>query len=203
MFKRLILTLAMFIMKIQSDHTRKECWYQNKLLMGTEHQNNIEANCSPVWTSERRPAFVAFGSLQLRSNVLVSDLVFCHRLISQVFVRIHRRDLLHIRSLHAVHVFSIANDIWEAKRYLRRTTTLVLHLVELLSLLRHRHLSLRLFLLFLFMRLLKLLVRPEQINLPPFAFLRHGLWALFQQVNCLSLMFCTRKLSVTNEQSVA
>jgi len=156
-----------------------------------------------VWTSERRPAFVAFWTLQLRSNVLVSDLVFCHRLISLVFVRVNRRDLLHIRSLHAVHVFSIANDIWEAKRYLRRTTTLVLHLVELLSLLRHRHLSLWLFLLFLFLRLLKLLVRPEQIDFPPFALLRYGLWVLLQQVNRFAFTFCIGKLKVWNEWSVA
>ena len=155
-----------------------------------------------MWTSERRPAFVAFWTLQLRSNVLVYALVFCHRLISLVFVRVNRRNLLHIRSLHAVHVFGVANDIWEAKRYLRRTTTLVLDLVELLSLLRHRHLSLWLFLLFLFMRLLKLLVRPEQINLPSFALLRHGLWALLQQVNRFSFTFCTGKLRVWSEWSV-
>ena len=90
-------------------------------------------------------------------------------------MRVNRGDLLHIRSLHAVHVFSIANEIWEAKRHLRWTTTLVLNLVDLLSLLRHRHLSLWLFLLFLFRRLLELLVRPKQTDLPPFALLRYGL----------------------------
>ena len=90
-------------------------------------------------------------------------------------MRINRRDLLHIRSLHAWQVIDVANDIWEAKRYLRRTTTLVLRLIKLLFLLRHRHISLRLFLLFLFMRLLKLLVRPKQTDLPPFALLRYRL----------------------------
>ena len=90
-------------------------------------------------------------------------------------MRINRRDLLHIGSLHAVHVFDVANDILEAKRYLRRTTTLVLHLIELLSLLRHRPLSRWFFLLFLFVRLLELLVRPKQTDLPPFALLRYGL----------------------------
>ena len=90
-------------------------------------------------------------------------------------MRVNRRDLLNIRSLHAWHVFDVANDIWEAKRHLRRTTTLVLGLIKLLSLLRHRHLSRWLFLLFLFMRLLELLVRPKQTDLPPFALLRYGL----------------------------
>ena len=90
-------------------------------------------------------------------------------------MRVNRGDLLNIRSLHAVHVFDVANDIWEAKRHLRRTTTLVLGLIKLLSLLRHRHLSLWLFLLFLFVRLLELLVRPKQTDLPPFALLRYGL----------------------------
>ena len=90
-------------------------------------------------------------------------------------MRINRRYLLNIRSLHAVHVFCVANDIWEAKRYLRRTTTLVLNLIKLLSLLRHRPLSLWFFLLFLFVRLLELLVRPKQTDLPPFALLRYGL----------------------------
>ena len=90
-------------------------------------------------------------------------------------MRVNRRDMLNIRSLHAVHVFGVANDIWEAKRYLRRTTTLVLNLIELLSLLRHRHLILWLFLLFLFCRLLELLVRPKQTHLPSFALLRYGL----------------------------
>ena len=153
-------------------------------------------------TSERRPAFVAFWTLQLRSNVFVYVLVFCHRLIGLVFVWINRRDLLRIRSLHAVHIFSIANDIWEAKLYFRRTTTLVLGMVELLSLLRHRHLSLWLFLLFLFRRLLELLVRPKQTDLPPFALLRYGLWALLQQVNRFAFTFCTGKLRVLNEWSV-
>ena len=122
-----------------------------------------------------RLASVAFGSLQLGSNVFKCLLVFSHRLITLVFVRIKRRDLLNIRAAHIVHVFGVANDIWEAKRHLRRTTTLVLDLVELLSLLRHRHLSLRLFVFFLFLRLLELLERPEQTDLPPFTLLRHGL----------------------------
>ena len=121
--------------------------------MGTEHQNNIEANCSPGLTSARRPAFVAFRSLQRRSNVSIRLLVSKHGLIGLVFERIHRRDLLRIRTLHVVHVFGIGNDIREAKPHLRRTTTLVLDLVELLLLLRHRHLGLRLFLLLLFLRL--------------------------------------------------
>ena len=193
----------MFITNRQSGHTRKTCLYQKKLLIGTEHQNNIEAKCSAGWTSETRLAFIPFGALQLRSNVFVGFLVSFHRLIGLVFERINRRDLLPICYLHVFHVFDVADDIWVTKLHLWWTAALVLNSIELLSLLRHCHLSLWLFLLFLFMRLLKLLVRPEQINLPPFAFLRHGLWALFQQVNCLSLMFCTRKLSVMNEQSVA
>lgn len=195
MINRLILTLRVLTMLKQSDHTKKTCWYHKKLLNGTEHQNNTEAHCSPVWTSKMRLASVAFGSLQLGSNVFEGVLVFSHQLITLVFMRIKRRDLLHIRAAHIVHVFGVANDIWEAKRHLRRTTTLVLDLVELLSLLRHRNLSLRLFVLFLFLRLLELLERPEQTDLPPFTLLRHGLWTLLQQVNCLTLMFWTGKMS--------
>ena len=90
-------------------------------------------------------------------------------------MRVHRGDLLNIRSLHAWHVFDVANDIWKAKRHLRRTTTLVLGLIKLLFLLRHRHLSLWFFLLFLFVRHLELLVRSKQTDLPPFALLRDGL----------------------------
>ena len=167
---------------------------QKKLLMGTEHQNNIETNCSLGLTSARRPAFVAFRSLQRRSNVSIRLLVSKHWLIGLVFERIHRRDLLRIRTLHVVHVFGVANDIREAKPHLRRTTTLVLNLVELLLLLGHRHLGLRLFLLLLFLRLFELIVRSEQIDLPPFALLRHRLWALLQQVNSFPLVFWTPKL---------
>ena len=126
-------------------------------------------------TSARRPAFVAFGSLQLGSNVFESILVFRHHMISLVFIWINRRDLLRVRTLHVVHVFGVPNDIREAKLHLRWTTTLALNLAELLSLLRHRHLSLCLFLLSLFLYLLELFERAEKIDLPPFAFLRHGL----------------------------
>ena len=168
---------------------------QRKLLMDTEHQINIEANCSPGLTSARRPAFITFGSLQRRSNVFISLLFSNHWLIGLVFELIHRRDLLHIRTLHVVHVFGVGNDIREAKPDLRQTTTLVLDLVELLPLLWHSHLSLRLFLLLLFLRLFELIVRSEQIDLPPFALLRHGLWALLQQVNSFPFVFWIRKLS--------
>ena len=203
MFKRLILTLIVFIKKRQSGHTRKTCLYQKKLLIGTEHQNNIEAQCSALWTSETRLAFVAFGALQLRSNVFVGFLVLFHRLIGLVFERINRRDLLPICYLHVFHVFDVADDIWVTKLHLWWTAALVLNSVELLSLLRPLHLSIRLFLLLLFLRLLELLVRPKQADLLPFALLRNGLWTLLQQVNCFSLMVCTEKLRVWNEWSVA
>ena len=108
-------------------------------------------------------------------NVFVGFLVLFHRLIGLVFERINRRDLLHICYLHVVHVFDVTDDIWVAKRHLRWTTALVLNSVELLSLLRPLHLSLRLFLLLLFLRLLELLVRAKQTDLPPFALLRNGL----------------------------
>ena len=193
----------MFIMNRQSGHTRKTCWYQKKLLIGTEHQNNIEANCSALWTSETRLAFVAFGALQLRSNVFAGFLVFFHRLIGLVFERINRRDLLPICYLHVFHVFDVADDIWVTKLHLRWTAALVLNSIELLSLLRPLHLSLRFFLFFLFLRLLELLVRPKQADLLPFALLRNGLWTLLQQVNCFSLMVCTEKLRVSNELLVA
>ena len=142
-------------------------------------------------TSARRPAFVAFGSLQLGSNVFESILVFCHHKISLVFIRINRRDLLRVRTLHIVHVFGVPNDIREAKLHLRWTTTLALNLAELLSLLRLRHLSLRLFLLSLFLPLLELFERTEKFDLPPFAFLRNGLWTMLQQVNRSSFMLYT------------
>ena len=193
----------MFIMNRQSGHTRKTCLYQKKLLIGTEHQNNIEAKCSAGWTSETRLAFVAFGALQLRSNVFVGFLVLFHRLIGLVFERINRRDLLPICYLHVFHVFDVADDIWVTKLHLWWTAALVLNSVELLSLLRPLHLSLRLFLFLLFLRLLELLVRPKQADLLPFALLRNGLWTLLQQVNCFSLMVCTEKLRVWNEWSVA
>ena len=183
-------------MKRQSIHTIKRCWYQKKLLNGTEHQNNIEGHCSAGWTSETRLAFFAFGPLQLTSNVFVGVLVFFHRLIALVFERINRRDLLCIRDLHVGHVFDVADDIWVAKRHLRWTIALVLNSVELLSLLRPRHLRLRLFLLLLLLSLLELLVRAKQADLLPFALLRNGLWTLLQQVNCFSFMFCTEKLRV-------
>ena len=203
MFTRLIITLTVLIMKRQSIHTRKTCWYQKKLLNGTEHQNNIEGHCSAGWTSETRLAFFAFGPLQLASNVFVGVLVFFHRLIALVFIRINWRDLLRIRSLHVVHVFDVADDIWVTKLHLRWTAALVLNSVELLSLLRPLHLSLRFFLLSFFLRLLELVVRPKQADLPPFALLRNWLWALLQQVNCFSLMVCTEKLRVRNEWSAA
>ncbi len=199
----LILTLKMFITNRQSGHTRKTCLYQKKLLIGTEHQNNIEAKCSAGWTSETRLAFVPFGPLQLRSNVFVGFLVSFHRLIGLVFERINRRDLLPICYLHVFHVFDVADDIWVLKRYLWWTAALVLNSIELLSLLRPLHLSLRFFLFFLFLRLLELLVRPKQADLLPFALLRNGLWTLLQQVNCFSLMVCTEKLRVSNELLVA
>ena len=199
----LILTLKMFITNRQSGHTRKTCLYQKKLLIGTEHQNNIEEQCSPGWTSETRLAFVPFGPLQLRSNVFVGFLVSFHRLIGLVFERINRRDLLPICYLHVFHVFDVADDIWVLKRYLWWTAALVLNSIELLSLLRPLHLSLRFFLFFLFLRLLELLVRPKQADLLPFALLRNGLWTLLQQVNCFSLMVCTEKLRVSNELLVA
>ena len=203
MFKRLILTLRVFITNRQSGHTRKTCLYQKKLLIGTEHQNNIEEQCSAGWTSETRLAFVPFGPLQLRSNVFVGFLVSFHRLIGLVFERINRRDLLPICYLHVFHVFDVADDIWVLKRHLRWTAALVLNSIELLSLLRPLHLSLRFFLFFLFLRLLELLVRPKQADLLPFALLRNGLWTLLQQVNCFSLMVCTEKLRVSNELLVA
>lgn len=193
----------MFITNRQSGHTRKTCLYQKKLLIGTEHQNNIEAKCSAGWTSETRLAFVPFGPLQLRSNVFVGFLVSFHRLIGLVFERINRRDLLPICYLHVFHVFDVADDIWVLKRYLWWTAALVLNSIELLSLLRPLHLSLRFFLFFLFLRLLELLVRPKQADLLPFALLRNGLWTLLQQVNCFSLMVCTEKLRVSNELLVA
>ena len=182
---------------------KKTCWYQKKLLNGTEHQNNIEGHCSAGWTSETRLAFFAFGPLQLTSNVFVGVLVFFHRLIALVFIRINRRDLLPICYLHVFHVFDVADDIWVLKRYLWWTAALVLNSIELLSLLRPLHLSLRFFLFFLFLRLLELLVRPKQADLLPFALLRNGLWTLLQQVNCFSLMVCTEKLRVSNELLVA
>ena len=148
MFNRLILTLRVFITNRQSGHTRKTCLYQKKLLIGTEHQNNIEAQCSAGWTSETRLAFVPFGPLQLRSNVFVGFLVSFHRLIGLVFERINRRDLLPICYLHVFHVFDVADDIWVTKRYLWWTAALVLNSIELLSLLRPLHLSLRFFLFF-------------------------------------------------------
>ena len=83
--------------------------------------------------------------------------------------------MLRIRDLQVGHVFDVADDIWLAKSHLRWTTTLVLDSVELLSLLRPLHLSLRLFLFLLFLRLLELLVRPKQADLLPFALLRNGL----------------------------
>ena len=193
----------MFITNRQSGHTRKTCLYQKKLLIGTEHQNNIEEKCSAGWTSETRLAFVPFGPLQLRSNVFVGFLVSFHRLIGLVFERINRRDLLPICYLHVFHVFDVADDIWVLKRYLWWTAALVLNSIELLSLLRPLHLSLRFFLFFLFLRLLELLVRPKQADLLPFALLRNGLWTLLQQVNCFSLMVCTEKLRVSNELLVA
>ena len=199
----LILTLKMFITNRQSGHTRKTCLYQKKLLIGTEHQNNIEEQCSAGWTSETRLAFVPFGPLQLRSYVFVGFLVSFHRLIGLVFERINRRDLLPICYLHVFHVFDVADDIWVTKLHLWWTAALVLNSIELLSLLRPLHLSLRFFLFFLFLRLLELLVRPKQADLLPFALLRNGLWTLLQQVNCFSLMVCTEKLRVSNELLVA
>ena len=193
----------MFITNRQCGHTRKTCLYQKKLLIGTEHQNNIEAKCSAGWTSETRLAFVPFGPLQLRSNVFVGFLVSFHRLIGLVFERINRRDLLPICYLHVFHVFDVADDIWVTKLHLWWTAALVLNSIELLSLLRPLHLSLRFFLFFLFLRLLELLVRPKQADLLPFALLRNGLWTLLQQVNCFSLMVCTEKLRVSNELLVA
>ncbi len=193
----------MFITNRQSGHTRKTCLYQKRLLIGTEHQNNIEAKCSAGWTSETRLAFVPFGPLQLRSNVFVGFLVSFHRLIGLVFERINRRDLLPICYLHVFHVFDVADDIWVTKLHLWWTAALVLNSIELLSLLRPLHLSLRFFLFFLFLRLLELLVRPKQADLLPFALLRNGLWTLLQQVNCFSLMVCTEKLRVSNELLVA
>ena len=190
-------------MRRQSIQTRKRCWHQKKLIIGTEHQNNIEGHCSAGWTSETRLAFSAFGPLQLTSNVFVGVLVFFHRLIALVFIGINWRHLLPIRDLQVGHVFDVADDIWLAKYHLRRTTTLVLDSVELLTLLRPLHLSLRFFLLLLFLRLLELVERPEQADLPPFALLRNWLWTLLQQVNCFSLMVCTEKLRVRKEWSAA
>jgi len=155
------------------------------------------------WTSETRLAFVPFGPLQLRSNVFIGLLVSFHRLIGLVFERINRRDLLPICYLHVFHVFDVADDIWVLKLHLWWTAALVLNSIELLSLLRPLHLSLRFFLFFLFLRLLELLVRPKQADLLPFALLRNGLWTLLQQVNCFSLMVCTEKLRVSNELLVA
>ena len=126
-------------------------------------------------TSARRSAFVAFGSLQLGSNVFESILVFRHHMISLVFIRINRRDLLRVRTLHIFDVFGVPNDVREAKLHLRWTSALALNLAELLSLLRHRHLSLRLFLLSFFLHLLELFKGAEKFDLKPFALLRHGL----------------------------
>jgi len=195
MIIRFILTLTLNIRK-------KRTLYQKKLVIGTEHHINIRTHCSAVWTSERRPAFVAFGPLQRRSNVFEGFLFSCHRLIGWVFVRINRRDLLRIRDVHVVHVFDVCDDVWEAERQLRRTTTLVMNSVELLSLLRPHYCSLRLFLLLLFVNLLELIVRAKQADLPPFSLLRNGLWTLLQQVNGLSLMVWTEKMRVFNEWSV-
>ena len=88
MINRLILTLKVLTMLKQSEHTKKTCWYHKKLLNGTEHQNNTEAHCSPVWTSKMRLASVAFGSLQLGSNVFECLLAFIHQLITLVFMKI-------------------------------------------------------------------------------------------------------------------
>ena len=96
-------------------------------------------------------------------------------MIGLVFERINRRDLLRICYLHVVHVFDVADDIWVTKLHLWWTAALVLNSIELLSLLRPLHLSLRLFLFLLFLRLLELLVRPKQADLLPFALLRNGL----------------------------
>ena len=82
-------------------------------------------------------------------------------MIGLVFERINRRDLLRICYLHVVHVFDVADDIWVTKLHLWWTAALVLNSIELLSLLRPLHLSLRLLLLLLFLRLLELLVRPK------------------------------------------
>ena len=77
-------------------------------------------------------------------------------MISLVFIRINRRDLLRVRTLHIVDVFGVPNDVRVAKPHLRWTSALALNLAELLSMLRHCHLSLRLFLLSFFLHLLEL-----------------------------------------------
>ena len=165
-------------------------------------RSNGSEHCSAMWTSKTGLALVAFGPLQLRSNVSERLLVPYHWLIRLIFIRVNRWDLLRIRCLHAVHVFGVANDIWDAERHLRRTATLVFNSVELLTLLRPRYCSFRLFLLLFFMNCLELIVRPKKTDLSSFALLRNGFWTLLQQVNCFTLTFCTEKLRVFNEWSV-
>ena len=108
------------------------------------------------------------------------------------------RRLFFLGELHAVHVFNVTNNIRASLINVGRLINIDGSIMISLQLVSGCYLRLCLFPLVLFLLFHELLEGAFELNLAPLALLRHGLRALFQQVDCPSLLFCAQVKIVLN-----
>ena len=98
------------------------------------------------------------------------------------------RRLFFLGELHALHVFDVTNNIRASLINGGRLIIIDGSILISLSLASSCRFRLSFFPLLLLLHLYELLEGAFEVNLAPLPLLRHGLRALFQQMNCSSLL---------------
>ena len=98
------------------------------------------------------------------------------------------RRLFFLGELHALHVFDVTNNIRASLINGGRLIIINGSILISQSLASSCRFRLSFFPLLLFLHLYELLEGAFEVNLAPLPLLRHGLRALFQQVDCSSLL---------------
>ena len=108
------------------------------------------------------------------------------------------RRLFFLGKLHAVHVFDVTNNIRASLINGGRLIIIDNSVLISLQLVGSCYLRLSLFPLVLLLLFHELLEGAFELNLAPLALLRYRLRALFQQVDCPSLLLCAQVKIVLN-----
>ena len=98
------------------------------------------------------------------------------------------RRLFFLGELYALHIFDVANNIGASLINGGRLIIINGNILISLSLASSCRFRLSFFSLLFFLHLYELLEGAFEVNLAPLPLLRHGLRALFQQMNCSSLL---------------
>ena len=134
---------------------------------------------------------LSFGPLQVSGDVFELAALFVELLFHRHVHTTKTRRLFFLVELHALHVFDVTNNIWAS--LINGGSLIIIDGSILISLNLASSCCFRLsfFPLLFLLHLYELLEGAFELNLSPLPLLRHGLRALFQEVNCSSLLLCT------------